>query len=76
MTKKYEPKIARALQDEDIISILSDRSMMEDVAWALHDWVEAAHWLNERNVPLYTEEGNWNSMVERIKWMIENAKSV
>jgi len=70
--EKHKPIIAGPTSNEEIIAAMSDTQNLQDMAWAFGDWVEAADWLTKHHAPQYTPEGNWNPMVERIKWVIEN----
>jgi hypothetical protein len=67
---KHIPIIAGPVSDLDIIEMFSNPENLEDMAWAFSDWLEASDWLNKQGAPQYTEEGNWNPMMERIKWLI------
>ena len=65
-----EPIIGEPMSAKDVVERFSDRTVLEDFAFALRDWTEAAEWLSEHGAPTETPEGNWNPMVERIKWVM------
>ena len=69
---KHIPIVAGPVSNEEIIELMSNPETLADMAWAFGDWVEAADWLTKAGAPEETPEGNWNPMVERIKWMVEN----
>lgn len=69
---KHVPIIRGPTSAEQAIEMFSNPEILEDMAWAFSDWVEATEWLEKQGAPDETPEGNWNPMVERIKWVIEN----
>ena len=71
---KQTPIIARPISSIEAIDMFSDPENLEGMSWAFSDWLEATNWLEKQGAPEETPEGNWNPMVERIKWVIENGK--
>ena len=66
------PFYGKPMTTDEILSQLSSPDAIEDMAYAIRDWSEALTWLTEHGAPNETPEGNWTSLVDKIKWLVEN----
>lgn len=66
------PFYGKPMTTDEVISQLSNPDAIEDMAYSIRDWSEAVTWLTEFGAPNETPEGNWTSLVDKIKWLVEN----
>lgn len=68
------PLYGKPMTTEKIISELSSPDAIEDMAYAIRDWSDAVDWLIEFGAPDETPDGIRYSLVDMIKWVVENVE--
>lgn len=72
MSNNESPHIGVPLSLDQISEYTTTTDFLEDMSFALHDWVAAANWLTKLGAPDLNEHGNTMNMKDRFLWVVSH----
>lgn len=62
----------RPMEIDAIFEHMTQKDTLEEMVFALRDWADAGKWLHDLGAPDKDDDDVWLSMVDKIKWVVEN----